>query len=67
MGEKKSKDQLIKKELEGLVGQKEGLVNQVNQLQQAIKNGQDNLARAVDAHNRVQAQIDILEKVLKLK
>ena len=65
MGEKKNKDQLIKKELEALFEQKKGLVDQVNQLQQAIKNGEANLRQAIDAHNRTQAQIDILEKILK--
>ncbi len=65
MGEKKNKDQLIKKELEALFEQKKGLVDQVNQLQQAIKNGEVNLRQAIDAHNRTQAQIDILEKLLK--
>ena len=65
MGEKKNKDQLIKKELEALFEQKKGLVDQVNQLQQAVKNGEANLRQAIDAHNRAQAQIDILEKILK--
>ncbi len=63
--EKKTKDQLMKEELKILLGKKEELVSQVNQLQEAIRNGQDNLNRAVDAHNRVQAQIDLLEKLLK--
>ena len=55
----------MKEELKILLGKKEELVSQVNQLQEAIRNGQDNLNRAVDAHNRVQAQIDLLEKLLK--
>ena len=63
--EKKTKDQLMKEELKILLGKKEELVSQVNQLQEAIRNGQDNLNRAVDAHNRVQAQIDLLEKLLE--
>lgn len=65
MGEKKNKDQLIKDELKILSEQKKGLVDQVDQLQRAIKNGETNLRNAIDAHNRVQAQIDILEKLLK--
>ena len=63
--EKKTKEQLMKEELKILLEKKKELVGQVNQLQAAIRNGQDNLDLAVDAHNRVQAQIDILEKLLK--
>ncbi len=55
----------IKKELMILMDQKAKLVAQINQLQEAIKNGESNFRQVIDTHNRTQAQIDILEKILK--
>lgn len=63
----KNPKELIKQELNTLADQKAKMVAQVNQLQQAIKNGEENLRRAIDVHNRTQAQIEVLQKILDLK
>ena len=66
---KKTKNQreLIEQELITLTDQKAKMIAQVHQLQQVIKNGEENLGSAIDIHNRTQAQIDILQKILEFK
>ena len=60
----KNQKELIEQELITLTDQKAKMVTQVNQLQLVIKTSEERLQRAIDVHNRTQAQIDILQKVL---
>lgn len=57
--------ELIQQELKALINEKEVLLGQINQLEQALRTGETNLRRAVEEHNKIQAQIEILQKLLQ--
>lgn len=57
--------ELIQQELKALIDEKKVLVGQINQLEQALRTGEANLQRAVGEHNKIQAQIEILQKLLQ--
>lgn len=56
---------LLEEELKKLIDQKEKMINVVTQLQQNLKICDTNLRRAMENHNRIQAQIEILQKILE--
>lgn len=56
---------LIQQELKALIDEKKVLIDQVNQLEQALRTGEANLQRAMGEHNKIQAQIEILQKLLQ--